>query len=301
MIKTAIYVDAENIKMSGGFGMRYDVLLEYAGSGDATVLRANCYLAEDHDRVKTDPEYRQKTYGYHNILRQCGFRVIKKFVRRFRDEEGNVSTKANSDMDLAIDALLQSRSTDRVILLTGDSDFTRLVQALQNQGCRVEVIGFNNVSRDLREAADAYISGFLIPGLLPIAGGGGEEWLRGSVANYNAERGFGFFRYYRRDADGLHPESVFFHNSQATMSTYHFQDANRVFEFYIGENSVGGDDRSEAKSIRLCSGDDRWDARETRPRDNGTAEGAEEVVAESAGSDAEPGGTSAEEPEGATP
>ena len=28
MIKTAIYVDAENIKMSGGFGMRYDVLLD---------------------------------------------------------------------------------------------------------------------------------------------------------------------------------------------------------------------------------------------------------------------------------
>ena len=270
MIKTAIYVDAENIKMSGGFGMRYDVLLEYAGSGDATVLRANCYLAEDHDRAKNDLEYRQKIYGYHNILRQCGFRVIKKFVRRYRDEEGNISTKANSDMDLAIDALLQSRNIDRVVLLTGDSDFTRLVQALQNRGCRVEVIGFNNVAKDLRESADSYLSGFLIPGLLPIAGGGGgEEWLRGSVANYNADRGFGFFRYYRRDAAGLHPETVFFHNSQATMSTYNFLDPHRVFEFYIGENSVGGDARSEAKSIRLCGGDDRGELREIRPREGG--------------------------------
>lgn len=311
MIKTAIYVDAENIKMSGGFGMRYDVLLEYAGSGDSTVLRANCYLAEDHDRIKTDPEYRQKTYGYHNILRQCGFRVIKKFVRRFRDEEGNVSYKANSDMDLAIDALHQCRNTDRVILLTGDSDFARLVQALQNQGCRVEVIGFNNVGKELREVADSYISGFLIPGLLPISGGGGEEWLRGSVANYNPDRGFGFFRYFRRDAEGLHPESVFFHNSQATMSTYHFLDLNRVFEFYIGENAVGGDDRSEAKSIRLCGGDDRWETRETRSRDNGPGENTEAAgtdasaapveTAEPAENVAEPGERPAAESEGETP
>lgn len=157
MIKTAIYVDAENIKMSGGFGMRYDVLVDLANSGDSIMLRANCYLAEDHERIKTDTEYRQKTYAYHNILRQCGFRIIKKYVRRYTDEDGNVTCKANSDMDLAIDALLQSKNTDRVILLTGDSDFVRLVPALQNQGCRVEVIGFNNVAKELREAADSFI------------------------------------------------------------------------------------------------------------------------------------------------
>ena len=57
MIKTAIYVDAENIKMSGGFGMRYDVLVDLANSGNSIMLRANCYIAEDHERIKTDPEY----------------------------------------------------------------------------------------------------------------------------------------------------------------------------------------------------------------------------------------------------
>ena len=51
MIKTAIYVDAENIKMSGGFGMRYDVLVDLANSGDSIMLRANCYLAEDHEHT----------------------------------------------------------------------------------------------------------------------------------------------------------------------------------------------------------------------------------------------------------
>ena len=253
MIKTAIYVDAENIKMSGGFGMRYDVLVDLANSGNSIMLRANCYIAEDHERIKTDPEYRQKTYSYHNILRQCGFRVIKKYVRRYTDEEGHTTSKANSDMDLAIDALGQSKNTDRVILLTGDSDFVRLVPALQNQGCRVEVIGFKNVSKELREVADSFISGFLIPGLLPYNSATPDEepWLRGSVANYNVDRGFGFFRYYRLDAEGLHPESVFFHHSQSSSSSHLFLDPYRVFEFHITETEVAGNSRTEARDIRL--------------------------------------------------
>ncbi len=90
------------------------------------------------------------------MLRQCGFKVIKKFVKHFVDDEGILTTKANADMDLAIDALLQARNLDRIILLTGDGDFIRLVLALQNMGCRVEVIAFNNVSNELKEAADQF-------------------------------------------------------------------------------------------------------------------------------------------------
>ena len=143
MLKTGIYVDAENVRLCGGYGMRYDILAELANTGDSTLLRANSYLAEDRSRTKDDDEYRQKLYRYHDIVRQCGFKVIKKYVKHFVDDEGILTTKANADMDLAIDALLQARNLDRVILLTGDSDFIRLVLALQNMGCRVEVIGFN--------------------------------------------------------------------------------------------------------------------------------------------------------------
>ncbi len=254
MLKTGIYVDAENIKMSGGYGMRYDVLVNLANSNHATMLRANCYLAEDRERTSKDPEYRQKVYYYHNILRQCGFKIIKKYVRRYTDEEGNVTTKANADMDLAIDALLQARNLDRIILLTGDGDFIRLVTALQNMGCRVDVIAFDNVSRDLREVADSYISGFLIPGLLPIQANEGRdegEWQRGTVANFNPDRGFGFFRFYRRIKDELKPETVFFHLSKSTLEgDYHFLDSSRIFEFRIVDNP-SNDNRSEAWDISL--------------------------------------------------
>ncbi|MEE4165632.1 MAG: NYN domain-containing protein [Desulfocapsaceae bacterium] len=247
MLKTGIYVDAENIRLSGGYGMRYDILVELAGAGNSELLRANSYLAEDRARTREDADYRQKLYRYHDILRQCGFKVIKKYVKHFVDDEGILTTKANADMDLAIDALLQARNLDRVILMTGDGDFIRLVLALQNMGCRVEVIGFNNVSHELREAADSYLSGFLIPGLLPIQSGD-ESRVRGIPLNYNPERGFGFMRYYDLSRDGLSPETVFFHCSKSNISNDNvFLDVTHIFEFSIVRNS--DNNRTEAADI----------------------------------------------------
>ncbi len=247
-LKTGIYVDAENIRLCGGYGMRYDILVDLANLGNSTLLRANCYLAENGERTREDRDYRQKLYRYHDILRQCGFKVIKKFVKHFVDDEGILTTKANADMDLAIDALLQARNLDKVILLTGDGDFIRLVQALQNMGCRVEVIAFNNVSGELKEEVDSFLSGFLIPGLLPIQNDGGP-WYRGFPINYNADRGFGFMRYYRMTANGLETESVFFHCSQSSVSSDTlFLDSNNIFEFKIIANSDNSN-KTEAREI----------------------------------------------------
>ena len=248
-LKTGIYVDAENIRLCGGYGMRYDTLVELANLGESVLLRANCYLAENGERTKEDRDYRNKLYRYHDILRQCGFKVIKKFVKHFVDDEGILTTKANADMDLAIDALLQARNLDRVILLTGDGDFIRLVQALQNMGCRVEVIAFNNVSSDLKEEVDSFLSGFLIPGLLPIPNDDGN-WHRGFPINYNSDRGFGFMRYYTMTPNGLGTESVFFHCSQSNVtSDTLFTDPNNIFEFKI-ISSQEENGKTEAREIR---------------------------------------------------
>jgi uncharacterized LabA/DUF88 family protein len=254
MLKTGIYVDAENIRMCGGYGMRYDVLVELAGAGYSTLLRANSYLAEDRERTKDDSEYRHKLHRYHGVIRQCGFKVIKKYVKHFVDDEGILTTKANADMDLAIDALLQARNLDRIILLTGDGDFIRLVLALQNMGCRVEVIGFNHVSNELKEAADSFLSGFLIPGLLPITAQNGENRQRGIPLNYNPDRGFGFMRYYRLTTEGLLPQSVFFHCSKAQdVNDSLFLDASNIFEFTIVKNPDNSG-RTEAWDIRTIDG-----------------------------------------------
>jgi uncharacterized LabA/DUF88 family protein len=258
MLKTGIYVDAENIRLSGGYGMRYDVLVDLANSNKSIMLRANSYLAEDKEQTAHDPDYRQKLYNYHNILRKCGFKIIKKYVKRFTDEDGIITTKANADMDLAIDALLQSRNLDRIILLTGDGDFIRLVTALQNKGCRVDIIAFKNVSGQLREVADFYISGFLVPGLLPINGEPeGEIWHRGTVVNYKHSRGFGFIQYYQLKESGLVPETIFFHCSKSSVENPALVFANyqNIFEFQVSYPPKNPN-RPEAINIRLLQMDD---------------------------------------------
>jgi len=257
MLKTGIYVDAENIRLCGGYGMRYDVLAELANTGNSTLLRANSYVVEDRLRTEEDPEYRQKLYHYHDILRQYGFKLIKKYVKHFRNEEGVITTKANADMDLAVDAVLQARNLDRIILITGDGDFVRLVIALQNRGCRVEVIGFKNVSTELREAADFYISGFLIPRLLPIlnASPDDEKWYRGTAINYNGAKGFGFMRYYRLTATGLNSDTVFFHRSKSEedLDPQLFNQPMQIFEFKIAAQNGN---RPEAIDIRTLQTED---------------------------------------------
>ena len=256
MLKTGIYVDAENIRLCGGYGMRYDVLADLANTDNSVLLRANSYVVEDRTRTKEDAEYRQKLYHYHDILRQYGFKLIKKYVKRFRDAEGVITTKANADMDLAIDAILQARNLDRIILVSGDGDFVRLITAIQNRGCRVEVIGFHNVSNELKEAADLYLSGFLIPRLLPIASPDDDKWYRGTAVNYNAAKAFGFMRYYRMAASGLTSDTVFFHRSKAgeDLDPQLFGQPLQIFEFKMAAQNGG---RPEATDIRLFQSDDQ--------------------------------------------
>ncbi|NDY41840.1 NYN domain-containing protein [Dissulfurirhabdus thermomarina] len=210
MLKLGIYVDAENIRLSGGYGMRYDVLRRRLGGG-AHILRANSYVVEDPQRLDAESEYRSKLYSYFESLRRAGFKVIKKQIRHFRDEEGLDCRKANADLDLAVDALVQSENLDWVVLCSGDGDFVRLVTALQNKGIRVEVLGFRNVSRELKETADRFVNGFLVPGLLPVEDG---ERIRGWSAWYDGDKGYGFFHYYDPAEPGLVEKDVFFHVSQ---------------------------------------------------------------------------------------
>ena len=251
IVKTGIYVDAENVRLCGGYGMRYDVLIRYASIHPAVVLRANSYVVEDRERTQRDEEYRRKLYRYHDILRSCGFKLIKKYVQRYVDTDGEITVKANADMDLAIDALLQSRNLDRVVLLSGDGDYVRLVTALQNRGCRVEVIGFQYVSQALKESADHYLSGFLIPGLLPKDEA--FDLTRGYAVNYWPEKGFGFMRYMEMEEDGLHEQEIFFHRSHLVEDYPNnvLSSTSNIFEFQIVPSTVKEGDHMATK-IRLA-------------------------------------------------
>jgi hypothetical protein len=125
------------------------------------------------------------------------------------------------------------------------------VLALQNRGCRVEVIGFQYVSQMLKETADHYVSGFMIPGLLPQD----EESVvtRGYPVSYWPEKGYGFMRYMEMNDAGLMEKEIFFHHSHLvedypkSLLTYN----SNIFEFSIVPSTAKEGDNM-ATTIKLA-------------------------------------------------
>src|SRR5258708_3993376 len=192
--RVGVYVDVENIVRNGGRGMRFDTLRDYACRDGGEAIRLNAYLAYDEERAIHDEDYRHRALRYHFELGDVGFKVIEKPVQWYTNEDGIRVSKANSDLDLAVDILLQSAKLDRVVLVSGDGDFTQVVRALQNMGCRLELLAFQNISYQLRCEADFFMSGYLIPGLLPRLDKGpgwGEmdSRVRGTCYHFNPEKG----------------------------------------------------------------------------------------------------------------
>jgi hypothetical protein len=270
--------------------MRYDVLREFATRDGAEAVRMNLYLSFDEERAAEDSGYRRGQENFCSVLRDFGYKVIQKKVKWYHDESGNRFGKANSDLDMAVDALLQSESLERVLLLTGDGDFAQVVRALQNRGTRVEIVAFDNVSHALREEADMFLSGYLIPNLLPIpqqperdAWGQTGNRVRGVCYNHSG-KGYGFLRYIRQTGPGLwitdsrlpdSPyETVFFHDSQLPRNVVFHQlpSRNLIFEFELTESDRFEDD-VQAINLRLVSGqgkgrapaEEREDRRVERP------------------------------------
>lgn len=249
--KVGVFVDSANIYRNGGQRMQYDILREFACRDSGELMRLNAYVTYDRERAGNDYEYRKKTQGFHSALRDFGYKVNIKDVKWFTDEMGNRVPKANSDLDLAVDVLLQSENLDRILLVTGDGDFVQVVRALQNKGCRVEVVAFDNVSSSLKQEADLYMAGYLIPNLLPFPNphnkwGEVDHLVRGWCSYYDSNKGIGYMRYLSRIDRGLwltdkrrNPdspyESAFFHFSKLAHEsiTDRLPSRDLIFEFRL--------------------------------------------------------------------
>ncbi|NCA88953.1 MAG: NYN domain-containing protein [Gammaproteobacteria bacterium] len=268
-MRIGVFVDAENVRYNGGYQMRYDVLRRFAARDGGIIQRLNTYLAFDLERAREDPEYAKKSRAYQQMVRDFGWKITVKYVRRYTDDSGNVTTKANADLDMAVDAMLQAGKLDQVLLVTGDGDFLQVVNALQNNGCRVELVGFKNVSRQLQQEVDAYYSGYMIPDLLPISYEPRNEWgkpgscVRGVCTKWFPEKGYGFLRFMNQISSNLwitDPRdegspftSVFCHANEVADEVTEDMLMNRetVLEFYLNE-SEQKDNGLVANNVRLA-------------------------------------------------
>jgi len=166
--------------------------------------------------------------------------------------QGGLPYKGNSDLDLAIDALLQAENLDYVLLVSGDGDFVKLVTALQTKGKRVDVLSFSNTSGDLMRSADYHFNGYIIPNMLPIDDG----FHRGYLHSVVTEKGFGFITYYESmEPDSLR-DDLFVHISdvaELNASNLAFGKLlNQTVEFQVGRNADG---REKAVNVRIFKQD----------------------------------------------
>lgn len=254
--RVGIYIDAINVTMNGGYGLRYDTLRNFACRGGGLASRLNVYLCFDSDRMKEDHDYRRKTHRFCEVLRDFEFKVIEKPLHNFiHHETGEKINKSTIDMDMAVDMLVQADHLDKIVLLTSSGSYVSVVNALQNKGCRVELISFDNVSNSLKKAVDSSISGYLVPDLLPVdspySWGEIGSRVRGVCYDYTHDEGYGFLRYMTkknnqlwitdsRDQDSPF-KTVFAHISQFedNFDSSYLPSRELIFEFDVTENDKG--------------------------------------------------------------
>ena len=146
--RVGVFVDVQNMFYAArGQNARldFDVLLQTTTRG-RRLIRAVAYVVEAKEIDQS---------GFIALLQQKRYEVKRKDLKVRSDG----SFKGDWDMEIALDALEMADAVDVVVLVTGDGDFTSLVQKLKIRGPRVEVYSFpQNTAKELREAADKFVS-----------------------------------------------------------------------------------------------------------------------------------------------
>lgn len=147
--KVLVLADVQNVYYTTrqAFSRNFDYNAFWAqvtAGGD--VIKAIAYAVDRGD---------QKQQAFQKILRAIGFEVkLKPFIQR-----ADGSAKGDWDVGITIDALEESADADVVILVSGDGDFSILVDKLRTaKGKRVEVYGVEALTaKSLMDAADQFI------------------------------------------------------------------------------------------------------------------------------------------------
>jgi uncharacterized LabA/DUF88 family protein len=141
-----VFIDAANILYSQqtlGWRVDYKKLKEYF-EHECTVQGLYFYTG------KVGANHKQQAFLQR--LKNLGYQVTAKEVKRIRTGRNTYEWKGNLDAELIIDALKNSDKFDTCILLSGDSDFAPLLDELKLQGKRVIIMSSkNHVARELLE------------------------------------------------------------------------------------------------------------------------------------------------------
>jgi len=146
--RVAVLMDVQNLYHSArnlyGSKVNFKEVLKAAVS-QRTLIRAFAYVV----RTKTGEEK-----PFFEAITKLG---IETRVRDLQEFFGGMK-KADWDVGITVDAIRIAPSIDTIVLASGDGDFIQLVEYLQNQGKRVEIIAFGKTSSaKLKDIADEFV------------------------------------------------------------------------------------------------------------------------------------------------
>ncbi len=156
--RVALFIDGANLYSASrnlGFDVDYRNMLEYFRR-QANVIRAYYYSAlletDDYSPLKPLTDW----------LAYNGYALVTKPAKEFTDATGRRRVKGNMEVEIAVDMLELAPHIDHAVLVSGDADFRRLIEAVQRKGVRVSVVSSIRttppmVADDLRRQADHFL------------------------------------------------------------------------------------------------------------------------------------------------
>lgn len=155
--RIAVFIDGASLHAaSKALGMEIDyrrLLKEFENRG--TLLRAFYYTAVFEDR-----EY-SSIRPLIDWLDYNGFTVVTKPGKEFVDATGRRRLKGDMNVELTVHAMDIARHVDEMVIISGDGDLRRLVEAVQRRGIHVTVVSSicvrPMIADELRRQADRFI------------------------------------------------------------------------------------------------------------------------------------------------
>lgn len=161
--KAGVYVDGSNIYCGGrdlGWKVNYAKLREFIERKYTISIMSyyNCvgYLQDENGKYQKNEKggyiLDSGALKFENALKGMGIRVVSKPLKFIEGDEHHASNK--TDGDLMIDAILEHKQWDELLLLAGDSDFEKLVKQIISIPKPVHIFSFNTrMSYELRTLA----------------------------------------------------------------------------------------------------------------------------------------------------
>jgi uncharacterized LabA/DUF88 family protein len=158
--RTALFIDGANLYKAArnlGFDMDYKSLLAKC-QANSKLIRAFYYTAIQEDKSQDYSPLRPLV----DWLDYNGYSMVTKVSREFTDATGKRRFKGSVDIELAVDMLVLAPRLDHIVLFTGNGDFRRAIEAVQQLGVRVTVISTIKssppmASDELRRQADRFV------------------------------------------------------------------------------------------------------------------------------------------------